>query len=72
MKKSKKILSKAILIGLAFFFARSSAGCLHRAVNVLPDSEALTDHPSIQTKVCLDKGYLLRIYEALERCEDKP
>ena len=72
MKKSKKILSKAILIGLAFFFASSSAGCLHRAVNVLPDSEALMPHPTIETKVCIDTGYLLRIYEALERCEEKP
>jgi len=69
MKILSSFLKKAILIWLAFFFVSSSVGCFHRKVNVLPDSETITDHPTIPTKVCLDKGYLLRIYEALERCE---
>ena len=71
MKILSSLLKKAIPIGLAFFFVSSSAGCFHHRVSVLPDSETITDHPSIPTKVCLDKGYLLRIYEALERCETK-
>ena len=68
MRHIKRLLSKAILIGLALSFASSSVGCFHREVYVLPDSEALTPHPTIETKVCLDKGYLLRIYEAMESC----
>lgn len=62
----KKLLWSVIILALLLFLG---SGCAKEKLVVLPDSELITDHPTDDGKVCLDKGYLLRIYDELEVCK---
>lgn len=64
MKRSEKLLRIVTLLLCLTLFGLSASGCLHRAdVIILPDSEVITEHPADDGKVCMDEGYLYRIYE---------
>jgi len=53
-----KHLAQAGLILLLIFFL---GGCVRSVV--LKDKETITPHPSDPSKVCLDKGYLIEVFE---------
>ena len=64
MKNSKKLWQRATLPLALICLSVSLAGCFGQKVVILNDSEVITPHPYDDTKVCMDKGYLVRIYEA--------
>lgn len=71
MKRLVRLSRTATLLLCLTLFGLSVSGCWHRAdVIILPDSEVITtlpeqciNDPDDEGKVCMDSGYLYRIYE---------
>lgn len=67
MKGSGKLWLRGIILMLLIF---SVSGCswLKTKKVVLTDSEDVKTHPSDPNKVCMDRGYLVEIFEQLNTC----
>lgn len=70
MKRLARLSRTATLLLCLTLFGLSVSGCWHHAdVIILPDSEVITalpeqciKDPTDDGKVCMDEGYLYRIY----------
>lgn len=63
MLRLKRRLLRVTLLLCLISLGLSVSGCFHRKLVVLNDSEVVTAHPTDDSRVCMDKGYLYRIYE---------
>jgi len=58
MKNSVRLLRTMTLTLLLTCFVSGCAGTI-----VLRSDEQITPHPTDEQKVCLDKGYLIKVFE---------
>ena len=64
MKNIKRLWRRATLLLCLSLLSVSLAGCFGPKVVILNDSEVISPHPTDDGKVCMDRGYFNRIYEA--------